>query len=462
MRYSVVLTGLSVSEAEARVRGVGGTNIKSMPAMGQLFCDMEPDQAARLAGVQGIRVSEVGRVSHKQIVSVPNMEFGIEEFGQEEASLIPQLEESPLLIEDGIVRSPTIPEATVLPAQEGLNLYTIYSGLRSGYLPALLGEGLTVAVLDSGIRKTHKALIDKVVYEANFSESSSLSDIFGHGTGIAYIIAGEDVEKQKSGISPAAKIMNIKVLNDDGEGTEESVVDGIDEVCRLVSAAIDEGLSPIDPMYPNTINLSLGGEDTGNPNSPMRVAARAAVNNYGLQMIAAAGNGGPNLGTITSPACEPLIMAVGGLKTWEFTVWETSSRGPSNEGRIKPDMVCWAEAIEVATHRNDTDYDSKTGTSFAAAIISGVDGLIWELTRRVYGENIRVLYSDWLQYPRAYFVKPRDAPIDKDNSYGYGIPALGSMVQQVMRPTSPISSLQTMLPAMMMMVMMTGMMKGLV
>lgn len=421
MRYAIILKGLTLKEAEIKCISVGARGMKPKPAMKQLFCDLDREQAARLSKVPGLKVREVGKVTGGVIAPAP---LGI------------------------------------LPAQAGLNLYTIYGEMRALYTPALDGSGLTVAVLDSGIRDTHEALVNKVVYTANFSDAPSAKDIFGHGTNIGYIIAGEGLNG-RSGVTPGAKLMNMKVLNNNGEGTDEMVVDAIDEVCALVTEAKRNVLLPTDPMYPNTINLSIGSEDDGDPDNPMRVACRAAIEDYGVEVIAAAGNEGPNLSSIMCPASDPLVIAVGGLKTWEFTIWEYSSRGPSQGGAIKPDLVCWAENIEVASHRADDEYDAKTGTSFSTPILVGVDGMLWDLTRRVYGGQVRVTYSDWLQYAYAYCLKPEEAPLAKDNSYGYGIPAMGSMVGQLTRPVAPITAMMDVLPVMMIMGIMPGVLGGM-
>ena len=323
MRYSVISKGLTLSQVEAECRKAGGTNIKPLPAVRQVFCELDERQAASLSRVSGLKVKRVGGTMTNQITLAP---FN-----------------------------------TLLDTVPGLNLYDTFGELRQAYSPPLLGIGLTVAVIDSGIRETHEALKDKVIYRANFSESGTTDDVFGHGTGVAYVIAGK--HGTNSGVAPGASIMNLKALNDDGRGTDEMMVEAIDRVCDLVTRAQDEGLPVTDPMYPKSINISLGGEDDGDPDNPMRVACRMAVEEYGLQVIAAAGNSGPDLTTILCPACDPKVIAVGGIKTWEFKVWEKSSRGPTEEGETKPDLVCWAESIEVAGHDSDTAYEAKTGTS---------------------------------------------------------------------------------------------------
>jgi len=422
MRYSVMSRTLPIQEVEGKCRRVGATHIKTRPLVKQVFCELSKEAAQKLAREYGVKLSPIKTVGPSSLLIAPA-------------------------------------PAAAPAATTGLNLFTIYSELRQAYSPPLIGLGLTVAVLDSGIRTTHEALNGKVILEENFSEAPTVRDVFGHGTGTSYIVAGEHVGK--SGVAPGAKIMSMKVLNDNGLGTDEMVVDAIERVCELVQEAVDNNLPMTDEMYPNTINLSVGSEDDGDPDAPMRVACQVAVEDYGVQIIAAAGNSGPDMTTILSPATDPLVIAVGGLKTWEFIVWDRSSRGPTLEGVVKPDLVCWAEDIEIASHRADDEYEVKTGTSFSTPMLVGVDGLLWDLTRRVYGPDVRVTYYDWLPYAYAYCGKPEGVQLAKDNSYGYGIPAMGSMINQLMRPVSPVSGLLEMMPVIMMLGMMPGMMVGI-
>lgn len=426
MRYSVIAKGVAVAEAERRCRQAGATGLRSLPAMRQVFCDLDPEQARRLDTVPGLKVRPVQKVATDRVAPAPHPGLPM-----------------PLQLEG---------------VGGGLNLHDTFHQLRQAYSPPLVGSGLTVAVVDSGIRETHEALEDKVIYRANFSESDTTGDRFGHGTGVAYVIAGQS--GSRSGVAPGASLMSLKALDDDGKGTDEMIVGAVDRACSLVEEARGKGLPLTDPMYPNTINISLGGEDDGDPDNPMRVACRTAVEEYGLQVIAAAGNAGPRLTTVTCPACDPRVVAVGGIRTWEFVVWERSSRGPTVEGAIKPDFVGWAEGIEVAGHRGDSDYTLASGTSFAAPTITGVDGLLWDLARRVYGPEVRVTYQQWMPYAYAYCVKPEGVPVAKDNRYGYGLPAVGVMVGRLMRPAGPTAALTQAMVPMVMMVGMTRMMAG--
>ena len=246
MRYSVISKGLTPDRLEAEIKKVGGRDISRTILLGQIFCELDEDQAKALSKVSGLAVKPMQEYKTNQVV-------------------------------------------TALPPVETIS--DVFYLLRSYFALPLTGTGLTVAVLDSGIRKTHQSLLNKVIYEANYSGSPTADDIFGHGTQVAFIIAGGmHALGEKAGVSPGASLMNIKVIDDTGIGSDEGIIMGIDKVCHLAEEARRKGLVPTDEMYPNIINLSLGGEDDGDPDNPVRVACRQASQVYGLDVVAAAGN----------------------------------------------------------------------------------------------------------------------------------------------------------------------------
>jgi serine protease AprX len=346
-------------------------------------------------------------------------------------------------------------QTTALPSAETPS--DVFYLLRSYFAPPLSGAGLTVAVLDTGIRSSHEALRSKVVYEKNFTDSPGTGDMFGHGTNVAHVIAGGmHAIGQDAGVSPGAFLFNIKVINDEGLGTDESLVRGIDEVCDMVAKARRQGLWPTDDLFPNVINMSLGAPDDGDPDNPVRIACREASLDYGLDVIAAAGNYGPKMTTVLLPACDPEVIAVGAIGTLDFAVWEKSSRGPTVEGETKPDFVFWGTDIRMASHKGDDAWDVKSGTSFAAPMLSGLTGLLWETGRRSYGELWDFRWTAVREFAPYISVKPEDAPLKKDNAYGYGLPAMSAMLGEIVGASQPAADATQMLPMVMMMAMMRG------
>jgi serine protease AprX len=172
MRYSIVSKGLTQSQLEAEAKKAGARNIKATRLLGQIFCELDREQAERLGRISGLAVKALKEYRAEQVM-------------------------------------------TEVPPVETVS--DVFYLLRSYFSPPLTGTGLTVAVLDSGVRKTHQSLKSKVVYEANFTDSPSPDDIFGHGTQVAFAAAGGiHGPGEKAGVSPGAAIFNIKVINDEG------------------------------------------------------------------------------------------------------------------------------------------------------------------------------------------------------------------------------------------------------
>jgi len=417
MRYSVISKGITVSQLEVELEKAGARNIRKTRFLGQVFCELDEAQAEQLSKISGLKIKPVKEYRTDQVM-------------------------------------------TEAPPVETIS--DVFHLLRNYFSPPLTGTGLTVAVLDTGIRKTHQSLKGKVVYEANFTDSPSTDDVFGHGTQVAFAAAGGlHALGEKAGVSPGAAILNIKVVDDGGLGSDEGIVLGIDRVCDLAEEARKKGLWPTDELYPNIINLSLGGEDDGDDDNPVRAACRQASLEYGLDVIAAAGNSGPKMTTVMLPACEPEVIAVGAVETNdELVVWENSSRGPTVQGETKPDFVIWGTNLEMASHKADDEYLTKSGTSFAAPLLSGLTGLLWESGRRAYGEGWMFRWSEAKQFALYFSTKPIDAPLKKDNAYGYGLPAMGTMLGQVSQVSVPADDMTSTMNMMVMMTTMMGMMQG--
>lgn len=146
----------------------------------------------------------------------------------------------------------------------------------------------------------------------------------GHGTHVAGIAAGSGNIK---GIAPGAQIVAYKVLDAYGEGFLSDVLDAVD--MSVGSKKDDDQANDIDVM-----NLSLGGYcgevyfDECGPDDLLSLALDTAVD-AGISVVVAAGNAGPNKGTITSPATSRKAMAVGSVNK-DKTISEFSSRGQFN------------------------------------------------------------------------------------------------------------------------------------
>jgi len=103
------------------------------------------------------------------------------------------------------------------------------------------GPAILVAILDTGIDQTHEDLVDKVIANVNFTDSSTTDDIHGHGTHIAGIIAAAD-DAGITGLAYNSSLMNVKVAKDDGSVDPVTLAKGI-------MWAVDNGA--------NVVNISL-------------------------------------------------------------------------------------------------------------------------------------------------------------------------------------------------------------
>ncbi|GEM_PF-1675689 len=222
-----------------------------------------------------------------------------------------------------------------------------------------MGEGIKVAVVDTGIDESHELLRNKVVASANFSDSQTTSDLFGHGTHVAGIIAGNGTIL---GIAPEAVLLNAKVLNDSGAGSLSSVIAGI-------NWAVEQGAQ--------VINLSLGGAYS-DINSPLNMAISDAVA-LGVVVVVSAGNCGQcgssacgGYSGITTPGNSPEAITVGAVDAQNLHACFSSGENISGVG-IKPDIVAPGVGILSSVPNG---FAKKTGTSMAAPFVSGAAAIV--------------------------------------------------------------------------------------
>src|SRR5262245_27657390 len=192
-----------------------------------------------------------------------------------------------------------------------------YAGglLGLGAVPGVNGQGIGIAVVDSGIASAHPALSARVVASVSFvTGDPSTDDAFGHGTHVAGIIAGLGSAASRvtplytGGVAPGAKLVNVRVLGVDGTGYTSDVIAGLDWV---VANRLRYNI--------RVVNLSLGHAVTeSSATDPLCEAVERAVR-AGIVVVAAAGNAGQSadgrmvLGSILSPGNSPYAIAVGAL-----------------------------------------------------------------------------------------------------------------------------------------------------
>src|SRR5262249_46127412 len=147
----------------------------------------------------------------------------------------------------------------------------------------LNGSGIGIAILDSGISKKHHSIINRVAYSQDFTGEGTVDDVYGHGTYVAAIAAGNDIDSPGlySGAAPAANLINLRVLNSQGTGTVSAVLNALDVV-----------MSKRATYNIRVVNMSMGMPAIDSyQNDPLCRAVRHLVD-AGIIVVAAAGNNG--------------------------------------------------------------------------------------------------------------------------------------------------------------------------
>jgi thermitase len=209
---------------------------------------------------------------------------------------------------------------------------------------------IVIAVLDTGIDKEQENLVGRVIAEVNFTDSSTTDDIYGHGTHIAGIIAAwTESGTGVAGLAHDCRLMNVKVADDQGRFDGSVAAKG-------VNWAVEHGA--------NVINMSLVSTEP----SPILEQAIDYAWNKGVVVVAAAGN---LVGTkIVYPAYYSNCIAVAATDSNDcIASW--SSQG----GWV--DVA--APGVDIYSTLPGNKYGYKSGTSMAAAHVSGLAGLLFTL-----------------------------------------------------------------------------------
>lgn len=218
------------------------------------------------------------------------------------------------------------------------------------------GQGIKIGIVDTGIDPDHPDFAGRIVAGKGFTGGSYVDDN-GHGSHVAGIAAGSGSASggRYVGIAPEASLYIAKVLRADGSGMMSDVMAGIEW-------AVEQGV--------HVIGLSLGGPAPCDGTDALSETCDAAVE-AGVVVCAAAGNQGPGSLTVGSPGCARQVITVG-ASTDHDTVANFSSRGPTSDNRVKPDIVfpgvgiisCRAKGTNMANVIDDY-YTEASGTSMA-------------------------------------------------------------------------------------------------
>ncbi|MFN2197141.1 MAG: S8 family serine peptidase, partial [Anaerolineales bacterium] len=234
------------------------------------------------------------------------------------------------------------------------------------------GQGVRVAVVDTGIDYTHPDLGGcfgpgcKVVggYDL-YNLDNDPRDDNGHGTHCAGIVAADGSLK---GVAPGASLYAYKVLSAAGTGSVSVIIAGIEQ-------AADPDQDPTTNDSVDIISMSLGVP--GTPDDPWSLAVDAAVQ-QGIIVAVSAGNSGPDYASMEAPGLARGSIAVGAVDKSDM-IAAFSSRGPvpGYEELLKPDLL--APGVDIVSTYLDGTYASSSGTSMAAPHVAGAAALIKQM-----------------------------------------------------------------------------------
>ena len=287
-------------------------------------------------------------------------------------------------------------------------------GIDEMHEDGFTGKGITIAVFDAGFPGADSATpLAHLQRNGQVIAAQDLvrpwnEDIYSHhqhGTNVLSLIASNEPEVMVAGAPDADYILMM---------TEEIATEYRVEEYNWVRAA-----EIADSLGADIINSSVGYWDFDDPkmnyttedlDGETTVIARGAgmAASKGILVVNSAGNSGPSESTLNSPSDAKGILAIGSVNS-ELTVSGFSSRGPTGDGRIKPDLAAYGDG--TALIRSSGEVGFSNGTSFAAPQITALAAGLWEAR------------PDWTKDELIEnLLNSGSQADDPDNLLGFGIP----------------------------------------
>jgi subtilisin family serine protease len=221
------------------------------------------------------------------------------------------------------------------------------------------GAKILVALIDSGVDTSHPDLVGAVT--ADFDAATDAARQHPHGTGMAGAIAAR---RTLLGVAPRVGLLTVRAFGStagDAEGTTFNIIKGLDWAAER-SARI--------------VNMSFAG-----PPDPRLHDALLKASRKGMVLIAAAGNAGPNSAPLY-PAADPNVIAVTATDAKD-ALFARANRGDY--------IAVAAPGVDILVPAPDGTYQLTTGTSVAAAEVSGVAALLIERNPSLTPKDVRAI-----------------------------------------------------------------------
>lgn len=239
------------------------------------------------------------------------------------------------------------------------------------YRQGIFGQGIGVAVLDTGIYP-HRDLQGRIVYFRDYVQGKlSPYDDNGHGTHICGIIGGNSQGAHR-GVAPGCRLYGFKVLDQRGNGKIGDTCHAVEEILKINAAG---------KYQIHIINISVGMMETVQPALQKRLLETVEKAwDKGIVVLAAAGNNGPGENTVTSPGISKKIITVGSLDDGAGDSMGNpgsgySGRGPTAACVVKPEILMPGTNIVSCANRG-LGYVRKSGTSMAVPVLTGMIALL--------------------------------------------------------------------------------------
>ena len=278
--------------------------------------------------------------------------------------------------------------AADLDVKAQMNIASQVVRVNEMHKAGITGRGVGVAILDTGIyphpdftvpRSRIAAFLDIV------NGKSSPYDDNGHGTFVSGVAAGSGYASSGiyKGIAPDASIISIKVMDSQGNGKSSDVLTALQWISDNYN---DYNIK--------VVSMSLGSVAGDFNRDDAMVKGAETLWRRGITVVAAAGNEGPDPGTITVPGISPVLLTVGSIDDKrtvtlaDDTIPDFSSRGPVLS-RVKPDIV--APGVNIVSvnadreyapgrklNRLSKNYTVMSGTSVSTPLVAGIAALMYQ------------------------------------------------------------------------------------
>ena len=370
-RLDVIVTGLGVASSQ---RAVGRFVVRrQLPLVGGYAATMTAGQARRLAGTPGVRRVEPDGTM-RILDDAGNADFG----------------------------------ATQARADR----------------PGLDGSGIGICVIDTGLDPNHEQFTPRTIRFADFVGTGTTPyDDQGHGTHVASIAAGDGTGGTGAatfvGVAPAADLYVAKVMDSGGYGSDSDIIAGIDW-CHAQSGV-------------RILSMSIGDDAVGTDGTDAVSRAVDAVAAAGDVVVAAAGNAGDLPGSVHAPGAARGAIAVGAASDHSapagtvrrdqgIYLGHFSSRGPTEDGRTKPDITAPGVSVTAARRATVSSYITYSGTSMATPYVAGALALALEAAPAATPAELRAALEGTAV----------DVGVaGKDNEYGAGLVDVRALVDAV-------------------------------